>query len=389
LGIVFKNFQNLTGASMKYSISAILTIIAFTAFGQKIHFQCSSEIQNTKDSTIAAVRDLWKAYLINSKEGFGKPSLEYWNNIESDNGFTDIVKAAISIPSYGGDFQVYDIKKLENDYYRIRTIWSLDDPGNKLILAIFNVYAKKEASGYKLYNNFFLIKPKLKHSQIDNIDFYYPDNYSFDSLKARQMADFYYRISFLYMNKDFRKVTYIIGNNLDEANKMIGFDYTIYSSSFPDAAYTIKGQNIIIACREDNKHEVIHSIFLHMFPEANSLFQEGIATYYGGSAGQDYINLIKHLRNMINNNPDIDLSKFDDLFAVLDNGTNNFYIVGAILIEYALKIGGIDKVLALLQYPDSTDDPNSIIEKELGIKKEQIDQFLKDYIQNYCVPKSL
>jgi len=60
------------------------------------------------------------------------------------------------------------------------------------------------------------------------------------------MAEFYSKISSLYGNTDKRKVIYIIGNNLDEANNIIGFDYTIMSSSFPDAAYTIKGLNIYL-----------------------------------------------------------------------------------------------------------------------------------------------
>ncbi|MGD0756566.1 MAG: hypothetical protein ABR927_16060, partial [Bacteroidales bacterium] len=94
-------------------------------------------------------------------------------------------------------------------------------------------------------------------------------------------------------------------------------------------------------------------------------------------------NLIKQLGNMINNNPEIDLSKFDDLFNVLDNGTNYFYTIGAIFIDYAFKIGGTNKVLALFQYPDSTDNAISAIERELGIKKNQIDSFLKKYVQNY------
>ncbi|HEY5122157.1 MAG TPA: hypothetical protein VIK14_00315, partial [Ignavibacteria bacterium] len=57
--------------------------------------------------------------------------------------------------------------------------------------------------------------------------------------------------------------------------------------------------------------------------------------------------------------------------------------IGAIFIDYAFKIGGTKKVLALFQYPDSTDNAISAIERELGIKKNQIDSFLKKYVQNY------
>jgi hypothetical protein len=367
---------------MKRIIISILFIIPLPVWGQKITF--SSEIQNTKDSSIIEVRDLWLAYVTNCQKGFDKSSFDYWNKYETEQGFTDIVKAAITLPSYLiGELAVFNIKKVDNDYYRIRNIWSIGDTNSKSYLAIFNVFAKKTNSVYKLYNNFYLVKPKLQHYQIANFDYYYPSTYSFNSQKANQMAEFYSKISLMYGNTGSRKVIYIVGNNLDEANNIIGFDYTMWSSSYPDAAYTIKGQNIILARREDYIHEIIHSIFMPMFLKANALFHEGIATYYGGSAGQNYSNLIKQLGNMINTNPDIDLSKFDSLFKVLDNGTNYFYTIGAIFIDYAFKIGGTKKVLALFQYPDSTDNAISAIEKELGIKKNQIDSFLKKYVQNY------
>lgn len=373
---------------MKRIIIPILIMIPFIVLGQKIDFKFSSEIQNTKDSSIAAVRDLWKAYVINSKEGFGKPSLDFWNNIELDNGFTDIVKAATTFPTYFGEFQVYDIKKVDNDYYRIRTIWSLDDSKNILIFGIYNVYAKKDSSDYKLYNNLFLIKPKLNHYQVDNIDFYYPNSYPFDQQKANKTFEFYSTISTIYGNSDKRKVMYLIGNNLDEAYNFLGFDYTFWSTPSPFAGKFIESQNIIVSCREDHTHEIVHAVLIPMFPKGHSMLHEGIATYYGGSAGENFPDLIAQLKNTIKSKPNVDLSQIENLDKNLGNGKlNNFYTVGALFIDYALKTGGPKKVLALLQNPvtnpDTFDDDLSAIDKELGIKKDQVDRFLKDYIQNY------
>lgn len=367
---------------MKRILISILIIIPLSVWGQKITF--SSDIQDTKDSSIIQVRELWKAYVTNCQNGFDKSSFDYWNKYETEQGFTDIVKAAIDLPPYfNSELAVFDIKKAYNDYYRIRNIWYTGDTISKSYLAIFSVFAKKTNAGYKLYNNFYVVKPKLQHYQVANFDYYYSSIYSFNSQKANQMAELYSKISLMYGNTDKRRVTYIVGNNLDEANNIIGFDYTIMSSSFPDAAYTIKGLNILLATREDYKHEIIHSIFMPMFPKANALFHEGIATYYGGSAGQNYSNLIKQLGNMINKNPGIDLSKFDDLFKILEDGTNYFYTIGAIFIDYAYKIGGTKKVLALFQSPDSTDNAILAIEKELGIEKNHIDSFLKKYIRDF------
>jgi hypothetical protein len=368
---------------MKSLIISILCFISLTAHGQSITY--GPDILNTKDSSIVEVRNLWISYVTNCQNGFDKTSKEYWNKYELEQGYTDIAKAAIGVPSYlFGEFKVLEIKRSDNEYFRIRSRMILGDSAN---MFIFTVFAKKVNNVFKLFNCFYIEKQKLQHVQADNIDFYYPNSFSFNNQRAKQIADNYAKISTLYGYMDKQRVTYIIGKNLYEANNFIGFEKTMYISSQPAAAYTIKDQNIILSSREDNLHELIHSIFMPMFPEAAALFQEGIATYYGGSAGQNYYFLVDQLKNYIIKNPDINLSKFDDLNKVLDNGTNNFYTIGAIFINYAIKVGGTKKVLALFQHPNTNEftsaDAISAISKDLGIEKDQIDSFLKKYIQNY------
>ena len=370
---------------MKRIIVSILILLPLFVFGQKMTF--SSEILATTDPAVIAVRDLWKAYVTNCQSGFDKSSLDYWNKGETDQGFTDITKAAIGFPSYlFGDLAVSEIKKVDNGYYRIRNILSFGDSTNRFI---FNVFAKKESNGYKLFNSFFINKPRLQHFQAENIEFYYPADYLFNTQKAKQSVANRSRISAFYGLNNKSRVIYIIGKNLDEANKFIGFEYTIYRSSQPAAAFTIKDQNIILTSREDNLHELIHTIFMPAFPNGFSLFQEGIATYYGGSAGQKYTDLVDQLGDMIKRNPDIDLSKISELDKVLKDGTNYFYTIGAILIEYALNRGGAKEVLAMFNYPftdpNSQEEAISAIMKILGFEKGQINPFLKKYLQDHKV----
>ena len=186
----------------------------------------------------------------------------------------------------------------------------------------------------------------------------------------------------LYGNAKKSKITYIIGNTFNEANSFVGFDSSIISSTSPYAGYSIRNQNIILSCREDHLHEIVHAVFIPLFPKAPALFQEGIATYYGGTAGQSYSINLEQLDKMIRNNPDIDLSKINDLNNVLENGSNYFYTIGAIFIDIALKIGGPKKVLALFQDsvsdPSNWEDPLPAIKKEFGIKKDRLTHFLKN-----------
>ncbi|MBA7541130.1 hypothetical protein ES705_33437 [subsurface metagenome] len=67
--------------------------------------------------------------------------------------------------------------------------------------------------------------------------------------------------------------------------------------------------------------------------------------------------------------------------------TNYFYTVGAIFIDYALRIGGVEKVLALFKQPvtnqNTSGDAIDAINKELGLEKSQVDTFIKKYIKDY------
>jgi len=373
---------------MKRIIVLILFLYPLTTWGQKITF--ATAVQNTYDSAIVAVRDLWKSYLTNSKNGFDLPSPNFWNKYEIENGYNDLVKVASHMPTYlVGNIEVFDIKKVDNSYYRIRNIWSFGENNDKTIIAIFSVFAKGTDSVYKLFNNFFILKSSLKHFETNNIDFYYPVLHSFDSLKATRANDFYSSITLQYAYTDKRKLIYIIGNNLDEAFKLIGFDYFFGSDSSPLAGYSGMSKNfLILSGREDHIHEIVHSVFMSMFPNGHMLFQEGIATYYGGNVARNLSYFIGELKKLVKQNPNVDLSKIDEIDKILNDGkVNNFYFIGAIFIDYALKNGGPKKVLALLNYPVtnqySFDDAISAINKELGIEKNNLDAFIKNYVQNF------
>jgi len=238
-------------------------------------------------------------------------------------------------------------------------------------------------------NHFFLARSELQTFKVGNIHFFYPSNYPFNSQRATQMSELYSEISANYGFTKPQKVIYIVGNNIDEANHFIGFDYTIYNSPLQCAAYFIKEMNIIIASVEDHQHEIIHTLFKPEYPDAHRLFQEGISTYYGGSCNKDYSSLIGQLKKMLVNNPNIDLSKIDELDAVLDDGTNYYYTIGALFIDYALMIGGVEKVLALFEQPRTikftSDDAFSGIEEELGIERSEIDEFIRKYVYEYSL----
>lgn len=363
-------------------------IIPTLICGQKISF--NSEFKNSNHIEIIQIREFWKSYIkdISASNSATRQNVftKYWNKEELNLGFTDIVNDELPVYSLG-ELTILSIDNLNNGYYNIKNKVvgnSNNDPVT--VYAIFNICAKKDSSGYKLYNYFNLNKPSLLHSRIGEIDYYYPMNFAFNSSKATETANFYSKISSIYSGNIRRNLTYIIANNFNEANNLIGFDQSIVTSSSPYAGYSIKNQGIILSCRIDHFHEIVHSVFFSRFPNTPALFNEGIATYYGGTGGFTLPSLISQFKEYIKNNPQTNLSNLNNLDQVKENRTNNFYILGAILVDYAIKNGGPQKIINIFNHSSdkqlSSDDPWQAIENELGIKKDQFDTFIKKYIDS-------
>lgn len=359
-------------------------IVNMTINGQEIEFNqvifSSPEVQiDSNDNSIKNIADFWKLYLSNYNNENYKNKL--WNKVEREQGFTDIVESAQWMKADPfTKFTIVDIRKVDKDFFKTQIMFSQENP--PMIFSIFNIYAKKEAPGYSLFNNFFFSKFKFKDYKLENIHYYYPENYSFNIEKAQSTVHAYNSIAALYNIDSKKELTYIIGNTLHEAYYLIGFDYLAATPESPLAGRCLRNQNMIIACKEDHLHEMVHSLF----PKGPALFGEGIATYYGGGNGKDYATYVNYLKMEILRKPYIDLSNIESLDNSLNNGQiNNFYGIGAILIDYALKHGGPKKILELLQsnVSDSLNDQTAIFAEKLGVKMEEFDSFLRKLILSY------
>ena len=374
--------------TMKKTLFFILLLINFSLFGQEISF--SSEILNSKDDEICSVRELWKSYVEDCIKSFitknKSLTLKYWNEEELKNGYSDLIMYNLSsdVPVYiYGELVTFDIRKMENGFIRIKSLVLQSDSTSKNILGVFSIYSKKESAGYKLYNHFFVAKSMLKHYSTMHFDYFYPTDYDFNRERVKATENFYANLLNQYDFQSKNKITYIIGKTLDEANSFIGFDYSLMSSASKNAGYYLSNQNIIVSCREDHQHEIVHSVFKTKFPCAPSLFHEGIATYYGGTFGEKFDFHVDQLQTIIASSAEVDLSDFDELDKIVENKTNPFYTIGAIFIDYAFKLGGYKKVIALFNYPDTKEGAYSAITTELGIDRDKIDSFLKEYVKSY------
>jgi hypothetical protein len=372
---------------MRKLLCFFLLIINISVFGQKLTF--SSEILNSTDKDVKEIAAIWKNYFASYASKNDTSNISYWNEEEIKSNFTDIIKYALSpeLPIYKtGNHVTFDIRKLDDKFYEIFTEFKLaNDTDKNNIFLIYRICAKKEHGEYKFYNAFYCSKQLLKSFSIGRINYYYPFSYPMDKKSIRDtkktLATFE-NIENYYHIKTNSPVTYIFANSYDECQAILGIPYTKLRTHFKEAGSSFSRiPCILLSCKPDHLHELIHTLPFN--PTAPSLFQEGIATYYGGSGSRDFTENIGLLKKYILENPAINLADFDSNYILLKDGSNPFYTIGAVFIDYAIKIGGAEKVLALFKYPNTNEGIYSAINSELGIEKDNINSFLKESIENY------
>lgn len=364
---------------MKKLLFIILISVSTGTFAQKISF--SKQIANSSDENTIAIKEQWKSYLTDCVKSYITKNEEllhkYWNDLDVQNKYYSIAMHQISdkIPTcFYGEMVTYDITKLDDEFYRIKTLALLSDSISKGVAANFTLFAKVVNKEVKFHSFLEIEKPNLQSYSTEHIKYLYSEAFPFDKKEAESAEKLYCKLLNDFDVDRNTKITYVVANSLDEANKLIGFDYSIRSSASKDAGYYIQSSNMMFSSQVAHLHELVHSVVQTKYPNAPQLFHEGIATYLGGTNGQEFPFHLKMLKKIANNQENIDFSNFNEWNKIIDDKTNPFYTIGAILIDYAYKIGGQEKVESLFK---SNEEVTMTIKKDLGIN--DIDTFIKNY----------
>jgi hypothetical protein len=365
---------------MKRLLFLLFILFCSEVFAQEVSF--SNQIVNSTDKNIIAIREQWKLYVKDCITSYitkdEQPLNKYWNDIDNQNRYSSIAMyQTLNAPvALLGEMVTYDISKLDDGSYRLKTMVLMSDSISKGIAANFTLYSTVNDNNVKFCSYFQKHKENFKTYSTAHIDYYYPSDFSFDKNDARKAEKLFAKLLLDFnVDKD-KKITYIVANDIDSANRLIGFDYSLQGGTFKGAGYFQDKFNILFSCQVAHLHELVHVVIESKYPNVPRLFDEGIATYLGGSAGYDYAFHLSQLREIVNSQKDVNFSNFEDWNKVLANGTNHFYAIGALLIEYAYKMGGQEKVESLLK---SKDDIKTTLQKELGI--DNADAFIKSYLK--------
>ena len=251
---------------------------------------------------------------------------------------------------------------------------------------IFHVYAsiEKESGTLKLFNPFPINqKLMMQVKNYENINYVFPKYHVFDkSLAKKQMKKI--AIVEKEFNIKLHQPTFIFTNDRSELYRLFGYDF-----NFQDAGEEIPfgrafvSSNYVYACGigENCPHELIHLLINPKWPNAHLWFIEGFATYFGESRGKD---LDWHLNNFKKYYLAHPTEDFTGLLSKnnIDAISDYRYLIGGLFVKMTYEKGGTESVNRLMRYEDTDEGFYIALEKELGIKKEGINQFFKEYFKS-------
>lgn len=288
------------------------------------------------DDNISAISQIWEGY-INAIDT-GSDCSHFWIEGSCDIHI-DLHK--------DGLLNTYNIRKLTDEIYEINTIAYYPDCAIKggLINAIYKVCAIKNGDGWHLMNYFDAIRNNYTQYSVGCIDFNIGIGVTIDKIAMERSANFASTFIDNY-NLTANRIIYVASSSIDECAHMIGLTYTPIRSHNPYAGRTIN--NIVLSTRLDHIHEIVHAIMLPRYPNAPLFLHEGIATYYGGIAGQDY-KATKAIAKEFTEQHKLNFNGNDYLNILLDDNIPLSNIVAASIIEYALQEGDESEVLRLFE----------------------------------------
>ena len=355
-----------------------------------------------KDSVLM-VADLWKMYV----ESFTTSSVSedrrrsMWMDGAPDY-LLELDDGSMLYSSFREN-RIIDVRKLNHGVYELVCMTSSRLPGEEYdgwVEAVYRVcamaVAKDSGSGsrnnpFRLGNWLDAFASGLKKQSIGMIDYYRVPGCRIPAKDYSGMGSYAEKLVNDYGIGFDTKIRYVVAPTMEQCQQISGFLFNAYSNPLlgtvasKSSGYAFYGRtfgsNTMVSNYYDDCHDVALLIVRKGFPDALPMMHEGFASYYGGLMTFSYSDLKASLRAMFASGKKIDLSNedsfYDTCIPVSAKGSPGPVVVpletvlGALLVDYSLKKGGVKLVKELLRCNDYLE-----LFDKLGVKEKDIDGFI-------------
>lgn len=225
------------------------------------------------------------------------------------------------------------------------------------------VYAVRDRRDWKLSSALPRQTANWKRDTVGSITYVYAPTYAYNRARAQRAVAFVDSLAAAFAVPKLAPLTYFIASTVDEAYSLMGLESDVKYGNAGAAAQPVNHQ--IFAGNpkggEAYVHELVHMVFAPLSASGNTtyFFNEGIATWLGGTIGLTYKESLEGLAQYLREHPSATLDSF------IDSGgpQTQFYRGSALLTEMVFERGGTSAVKSLFDAGPSADDFRSAVSR--------------------------
>lgn len=264
----------------------------------------------------------------------------------------------------------------------VRTMFSAPDSARRTVvpLGILQVrFIKLDAGTWSIQNPLVEKTGRWKEYSTDHIRFLFPNEMSIDKSRAKSASEFVETTARMFRIEPPNLITFYVTRTRDAMCDLLGIEYY----SFPPSGLSFPAEHIILSGMGDAwyPHELVHVVFRD-YDDACPVIREGVATWLGGSLGDDFDVL---LPRYLHQKKAGEVPSFVRLFTDPYLPQDDVYIVGAALCRAVYEKAGPDAVLDLLRARKTSDAMlkiSQILGLEPGDRQENLIPLLTQLLQN-------
>jgi hypothetical protein len=331
------------------------------------------------DTTITDVGDivrLLRAYLANPdssarSRGLWSTTTDFDRRIgdlttEAYQGFPATIA---SIASDGPGDSVYVVRVLHA---------SADSTRQRISpLALQRLYAVRESGApfnFRLSGALPRLTREWEQRTNGRVTFWYAPGQKPNPVKISHASSFVDSVAALFQVPPPRHLDMYLGRSLEEVQRARGLDFFPAASADRGRGGGAISTGIVLvgnpALGEAYLHELAHAILGPTFPTRNGLFNEGVATWLGGSRGRTPREVYARLRQIQAARPALTLRQVltrDVPDAAAEEMTDAFYATGAVVVDAVYRRSGINGLRALAQLNNDPDVLLAALPAQLGL----------------------
>lgn len=263
--------------------------------------------------------------------------------------------------------------------YVVRVLYATADSTRQIIspLALQRLFAVREAGtafNFRLSGALPRLTREWEQRTSGHVTFWYAPGQKPNPARISHASAFVDSVATLFHVPPPKHLDMYLGRSLEEVQRARGLDFFPAASADRGLGGGAVSTGIVLvgnpALGEAYLHELAHAVLSPTVPIRNGLFNEGVATWLGGSRGRTPREVYARLRQIQAERPALTVGQVLNRNipdAATEEMTDAYYATGAVVVDAVYRRAGIAGLRALAQL---SNDPNvllSALPTQLGL----------------------